>query len=104
MTDLLEGVSEADQPTSYSGLFTVKPDTDNNIFFWFIEATEVAPEDAPVVVWLQGGPGSSSLFGAFELHGPIISVDGGPEGVTGVRNEWAWTRRANMLYIDNPVK
>ncbi len=64
---------------------------------------DVDPSDAPVVIWLQGGPGSSSLFGAFELHGPIIAVDDGDGGVTGEANPHAWTRSANMLYIDNPV-
>jgi len=28
------------------------------------------PETAPVVLWLQGGPGGSSLFGLFVENGP----------------------------------
>ena len=60
--------------------------------------------DAPVVMWLQGGPGSSSLFGLFEIHGPIGAVfaDGGNR-TTGVLNPHSWSRRAHMLYVDNPV-
>lgn len=30
------------------------------------------PETAPVVLWLQGGPGGSSLFGLFVENGPIM--------------------------------
>ncbi len=60
------------------------------------------PADAPVVLWLQGGPGSSSMFGLFEINGPISAVEG-TDGVTGVRNANAWTKVANVVYIDNPV-
>jgi len=63
----------------------------------------VDPASAPVVLWLQGGPGSSSLYGALELHGPFIAVAGGPEGVTAEVNPNTWAKYANMLYIDNPV-
>ncbi len=54
-------------------------------------------------MWLQGGPGSSSMFGLFEINGPISAVEGGPDGVTGVRNVNAWSKVANVVYIDNPV-
>ena len=34
------------------------------------------PETAPVLLWLQGGPGGSSLFGLFVESGPIgVSKD-----------------------------
>lgn len=32
-------------------------------------------EDKPVVLWLQGGPGSSSLFGLFTENGPFFVND-----------------------------
>jgi len=56
------------------------------------------------VLWLQGGPGSSSMYGVFELHGPISIdyVDGGGE-IEASEREFAWTRKANVLYVDNPL-
>lgn len=31
-----------------------------------------ASEKAPVLLWLQGGPGGSSMFGLFVEHGPYV--------------------------------
>lgn len=46
--------------TSYSGYFTVNKTYDSNLFFWYFPAKN-DPKNAPVVLWLQGGPGASSL-------------------------------------------
>ena len=57
------------------------------------------PENNPVLLWLQGGPGGTSLFGLFNEHGPfVVKVDNTlePRATT-----WALTH--NMIYIDNPV-
>jgi hypothetical protein len=62
---------------------------------------EVVPQDAPVVIWLQGGPGGSSMFGLLELHGPIQVTE--DPSLSGKINPYSWTKQANMLYIDNPV-
>ena len=58
---------------SYSGFLTVDAPNNGNMFFWFFPAEE-SPETAPVVIWLQGGPGGSSMFGALKLHGPVITT------------------------------
>ena len=41
-----------------------------------INFKEISAASAPVVIWLQGGPGSSSMYGLFEIHGPISAVQG----------------------------
>ena len=96
----LDGI-ENDPFESYSGFITVRPETDSHMFFWFVTATDVDPSQAPVVVWLQGGPGASSMFGLLEIHGPIQAEGFNP--TIAVRNNYTWTNRANMLYIDNPI-
>ncbi|VVC29667.1 Serine carboxypeptidase, serine active site,Serine carboxypeptidases, histidine active [Cinara cedri] len=84
---------------SYSGYLTVDDVHDSNIFFWFIPAIERPTDDAPVLLWLQGGPGSTSLYGAFEEHGPFsITRD---KTVKMRADTWAFTH--SMLYVDNPV-
>nr|CAD7447925.1 unnamed protein product [Timema bartmani] len=54
---------------------------------------------APVILWLQGGPGSSSLFGLFTENGPYIySLDNQLE-----RRQYSWSNKHHLIYIDNPV-
>ena len=56
-----------------------------------------------MVVWLQGGPGVSSLFGLLELHGPFTAKYDKYNNTKAVPNPYTWTKIANMIYIDNPV-
>lgn len=54
---------------------------------------------APVLVWLQGGPGGSSLFGLFNENGPYVVNKSGDLNLRDV----TWNSMYHMLYIDNPV-
>ncbi|OAV99900.1 hypothetical protein PTTG_25095 [Puccinia triticina 1-1 BBBD Race 1] len=82
---------------SYSGYI----DTGNNqsMFFWFFEARN-NPKSAPLGLWLNGGPGCSSLFGALQENGPCrINSDSTASSL----NPYSWNTYANMLYIDQPI-
>ncbi|EFP93244.2 uncharacterized protein PGTG_19190 [Puccinia graminis f. sp. tritici CRL 75-36-700-3] len=82
---------------SYSGYI----DTGNNqsMFFWFFEARN-NPKTAPLGLWLNGGPGCSSLFGALQENGPCrINA----ESTQSSLNPYSWNTYANMLYIDQPI-
>lgn len=83
---------------SYSGFLTVNASFGSNLFFWFFPAME-NPRTAPVLLWLNGGPGSSSLFGLFAEHGPYLVGKGGIPKLRQV----TWARRYSVLYVDNPV-
>ena len=50
-------------------------------------------------MWLQGGPGGSSLFGLFNENGPIVVDESG----TASKRQVTWNSDYHMLYIDNPV-
>ena len=52
------------------------------------------------LVWLNGGPGCSSLDGLTKENGPL-RFSGNSATPSG--NPYSWTKLANVLYIDRPV-
>ena len=56
-------------------------------------------QNAPLILWLQGGPGGSSLFGLFIEHGPFYVTD----QLELMPRSTAWSLPYNVLYIDQPV-
>ncbi|XP_018568417.1 venom serine carboxypeptidase-like [Anoplophora glabripennis] len=83
---------------SYSGYLTVNKAYQSNIFFWFFPSLTDYKND-PVVLWLQGGPGATSLIGLFGENGPF-SV----KSKHGLKlRKYTWTNSHSVLYIDNPV-
>jgi len=88
----------ASLPPQYAGFVEVDSRCNSNMFYWFFEAQN-GDKNAPLLLWLQGGPGGSSLFGLFGENGPFsVSSDLKlmPRNVT-------WASTFNLIYIDNPV-
>ncbi|KAJ6809962.1 serine carboxypeptidase-like 45 [Iris pallida] len=82
----------------FSGYITVDELRHRSLFYYFAEA-EMDPSAKPLVLWLNGGPGCSSVgVGAFSENGPFR-----PSGQMLVRNEYSWNKEANMLYLETPA-
>eukprot|EP00928_Gymnodinium_smaydae_P018493 TRINITY_DN17035_c0_g1_i1.p1 TRINITY_DN17035_c0_g1~~TRINITY_DN17035_c0_g1_i1.p1 ORF type:complete len:607 (+),score=55.40 TRINITY_DN17035_c0_g1_i1:68-1888(+) len=88
----------------YSGYVNVT--ADDYLFYWFVEAAAEAPEDAPIVVWSNGGPGCSAMEGATTEIGPLILYGAkvSESSFTGklVRNPYSWHKKAHLLFVDQP--
>ncbi|XP_008777393.1 serine carboxypeptidase-like 45 isoform X2 [Phoenix dactylifera] len=82
----------------FSGYITVDDRKQRALFYYFTEA-ELDPSAKPLVLWLNGGPGCSSVgVGAFSENGPFR-----PSEQVLVRNEYSWNKEANMLYLETPA-
>ncbi|EXL51429.1 hypothetical protein FOCG_09407 [Fusarium oxysporum f. sp. radicis-lycopersici 26381] len=96
-----EGVCSTafDSQKQYTGWVSIPGDYPTNLFFWFVEARERTDS---LTIWLNGGPGSSSLYGFFTGNGPCEVVEKGLNEYETLVREWGWDRASNMLFIDQP--
>ncbi|KAL3269550.1 hypothetical protein HHI36_008615 [Cryptolaemus montrouzieri] len=83
--------------THYAGFFTVNKTYNSNFFMWFFPSESNSTD--PVVLWLQGGPGATSMYGLFTENGPF-EINNQSEVIL---REKSWTKMNNLLYIDNPA-
>ncbi|PAA65209.1 hypothetical protein BOX15_Mlig001439g2 [Macrostomum lignano] len=86
--------------TQYSGYLTSSSGSGGSrrLFYWLVESSHVDAATAPLVLWMNGGPGCSSVGGLLMTNGPFLANDRAELE----RNDFAWNRLANVLYIDSP--
>ncbi|KAJ4710457.1 Carboxypeptidase [Melia azedarach] len=84
----------------YSGYITVSKSHGRALFYWFFEASS-KPKEKPLLLWLNGGPGCSSIgYGEAEELGPFLTQKGKPELKL---NPYTWNKAANLLFLESPV-
>jgi carboxypeptidase D len=82
----------------HAGHIEVDHEHNGNLFFWLYENRHIANKQR-LVIWLNGGPGCSSMDGALMELGPYrVNADG-----TLRYNEGSWDEFVNLLFVDNPV-
>ncbi|GAX23435.1 hypothetical protein FisN_15Lh166 [Fistulifera solaris] len=89
----------------WAGHLPVSSDGTRFFFYWLFapdtttETTKIDDPDVPLIIWLNGGPGCSSMNGVFLENGPFKVQD---EKIQ--PSEHSWHRLpAYMLYIDQPI-
>ncbi|RDW22792.1 Alpha/Beta hydrolase protein [Yarrowia lipolytica] len=81
----------------FSGYLDVEKDK-KHFFYWFFESRNDPAKD-PIVLWLSGGPGCSSMSGLFFENGPSsIGADIKP-----IKNDFSWNSNASVIFLDQPV-
>ncbi|KAG8384615.1 hypothetical protein BUALT_Bualt04G0136300 [Buddleja alternifolia] len=84
----------------FSGYVTVNEVAGRALFYWLTEAVQ-QPFEKPLVVWLNGGPGCSSVaYGASEEIGPF-RINKTSSGL--YLNKFSWNKLANVLFLETPA-
>ncbi|KAH8806068.1 serine carboxypeptidase [Xylogone sp. PMI_703] len=86
---------------SYSGLLPISSNKhdENRLFFWFFPSENPLAKKE-IAIWLNGGPGCSSLDGFLQENGPFLWQSG---TFAPIVNPYSWTNLTNMVWVDQPV-
>lgn len=86
---------------SWAGLLPISGNANETrqLFFWFYPPGPEGSLD-DLIFWTNGGPGCSSLEGAFQENGPVTWPWGTARPV---QNEYSWTNLSSVLYVEQPV-
>jgi hypothetical protein len=82
-------------PTSF---LPANKEAENQLFFWLARKSD-KPVPKDLVVFLNGGPGCSSLDGMFLEVGPFQALGQGKL----VERPHSWVEHATLLFIEQPV-
>ncbi|KAI4303095.1 hypothetical protein MLD38_038766 [Melastoma candidum] len=86
--------------SQFSGYVTVDRHHGRALFYWFFEA-QSQPDHKPLLLWLNGGPGCSSIgYGAVNELGPLRVT---ANGAGLLYNKHAWNQEASLLFVESPV-
>ncbi|TKX23011.1 pheromone-processing carboxypeptidase kex1 [Elsinoe australis] len=81
----------------HAGHIEINPEHHGNLFFWHFANKHIGDRQR-TVLWLNGGPGCSSMDGAM--------MEVGPYKIKGENLEYrdgSWDEYANLLFVDQPV-
>ncbi|XP_047334836.1 serine carboxypeptidase-like 25 [Impatiens glandulifera] len=85
----------------FSGYVTVNQEAGRALFYWLTESSSEPSSSKPLVIWLNGGPGCSSVaYGASEEIGPF-RINNKASGLN--LNPFSWNSVANLLFLESPA-
>ncbi|TVU51293.1 hypothetical protein EJB05_02704 [Eragrostis curvula] len=85
----------------FAGYVDVDERAGRSLFYYFVEADGADAASKPLTLWLNGGPGCSSVGGgAFTELGPFYPKGDG----RGLRlNKKSWNKVSNLLFVESPA-
>jgi len=83
----------------YSGLMPIDTGDPSRALFFVFQPTVGEPVDE-ITIWLNGGPGCSSLEGFFQENGLFVWQLGMYEPQI---NPYSWVNLTNVLWVEQPV-
>lgn len=86
-----------DSVNQYTGYLDIAKQG-KHLFYWLFESRN-DPENDPVILWLNGGPGCSSATGLFFELGPSLINS----TIQPVYNPYSWNSNATVIFLDQPV-
>eukprot|EP00981_Chlorochromonas_danica_P012652 scaffold5245_cov183-Ochromonas_danica.AAC.3 len=97
----------------YAGLmplsFEEEKNSEGSFFFWLAKKRKNplrANEPKKLIIWLNGGPGCSSMVGMMWENGPFTIAFGG-EGQSKYDlkyNPYAWNEVADVIFVEQPIR
>ncbi|CAH2073389.1 unnamed protein product [Thlaspi arvense] len=87
-----------------TGYVSVGESGDVELFYYFVKS-ERNPEKDPLMIWLTGGPGCSSICGLLYTNGPLAFKGDEYNGTLPPLEltSFSWTKVANILYVESPA-
>ncbi|RLN46598.1 hypothetical protein BBI17_008051 [Phytophthora kernoviae] len=87
-----------DHTRNEAGYIKLSNKQDDHYFYWYFESRKTPATD-PLVLWLSGGPGCSSLLTLLSENGPCFVK----EDLTTEINPNSWNSEANVIWLDQPT-
>ncbi|KAG4428662.1 hypothetical protein IFR05_015850 [Cadophora sp. M221] len=86
---------------SYAGLMPISKEANESsqFYFWFFPSENPAASDE-ILIWLNGGPGCSSLEGLLQENGPFLWQYGTLKPVS---NPYTWVNLTNVVWVEQPI-
>ena len=98
ITQPIPGLNTSLKSKHYSGFLDAGEA--KKFHYWFVES-ERDPVNDPVVLWLNGGPGCSSLLGFLTEQGPFWVNKNDKSKL--IENAFRWNKIANMIFLESPA-
>ncbi|WZZ42344.1 hypothetical protein YC2023_038603 [Brassica napus] len=92
-------------PTHLPYMYIGVGEAEESQFFYYFIKSERTPAEDPLLIWLTGGPGCSSISAFLLENGPLAFNTESDSGniPSLVSTTYSWSKVANIIYLDQPV-